>query len=42
LQTRHWEDTDGNQRTSVEIVAAEMMILATAHHSSDSEEKQPG
>lgn len=27
LQTRRWEDPEGNQRTSVEIVAAEMMIL---------------
>jgi single-strand DNA-binding protein len=34
LQTRHWEDSDGNQRTSVEIVATEMMILGD-HNSSD-------
>ncbi len=27
LQTRHWEDPEGNKHTSVEIVANEMIIL---------------
>jgi single-strand DNA-binding protein len=27
LQTRHWDDQDGNKHTSVEIVANEMIIL---------------
>ena len=27
LQTRHWDDTDGNKHTSVEIVASEMIML---------------
>jgi single-strand DNA-binding protein len=27
LQTRHWEDQEGNKHTSVEIVANEMIIL---------------
>jgi single-strand DNA-binding protein len=39
LQTRHWEDADGNQRTSVEIVASEMMILGDRASSSDNEQE---
>ncbi len=27
LQTRHWEDQEGNKHTSVEIVANEMIVL---------------
>jgi len=27
LQTRHWDDKEGQKHTSVEIVAAEMMML---------------
>jgi len=27
LQTRHWEDKEGQKRTSVEVVANEMMML---------------
>lgn len=27
LQTRHWDDTEGNKHTSVEIVASEMIML---------------
>ncbi len=27
LQTRHWDDQEGNKHTSVEIVANEMIIL---------------
>ena len=28
LQTRHWDDQEGNKHTSVEIVANEMIILS--------------
>jgi len=28
LQTRHWDDSEGNKHTSVEIVANEMIILS--------------
>jgi single-strand DNA-binding protein len=28
LQSRHWDDEKGNKRTSVEIVASEMIILS--------------
>ena len=38
LQTRHWEDADGNQRTSVEIVASEMMILGDRASSGENEQ----
>jgi single-strand DNA-binding protein len=27
LQTRHWEDQDGNKRSATEIVASEMIML---------------
>jgi single-strand DNA-binding protein len=27
LQTRHWDDAEGNKHTSVEIVASEMIML---------------
>jgi len=27
LQTRHWDDAEGNKHTSVEIVANEMIVL---------------
>jgi single-strand DNA-binding protein len=36
LQTRRWEDSDSYKRTSVEIVASEMMILGDRHDSSQS------
>ncbi len=35
LQTRRWEDQEGNQRTSIEIVASEMMTLSNSASSSD-------
>jgi single-strand DNA-binding protein len=41
LQTRHWDDQEGNKHTSVEIVANEMIILSerreTGETSADSE-----
>jgi single-strand DNA-binding protein len=41
LQTRHWEDKEGKKRSTVEIVAAEMMMLGErreASHGPASEE----
>ena len=35
LQTRHWDDSEGNKHTSVEIVANEMIILGDRRESSD-------
>ncbi|MCC6260472.1 MAG: single-stranded DNA-binding protein [Anaerolineales bacterium] len=32
LQTRHWDDKEGQKRTSVEIVANEMMMLGDRHN----------
>jgi single-strand DNA-binding protein len=31
LQTRHWDDQEGNRHTSVEIVANEMIMLGERH-----------
>ncbi|MRS02490.1 single-stranded DNA-binding protein [bacterium] len=36
LQTRRWEDADNIKRSSVEIVASEMMILGDRHESNQS------
>jgi single-strand DNA-binding protein len=36
LQTRHWDDQDGNKHTSVEIVANEMIILGERRETGDS------
>lgn len=49
LQTRHWDDQEGNKHTSVEIVANEMIILSerretgetTAESESTEEEEFP-
>jgi single-strand DNA-binding protein len=49
LQTRHWDDQEGNKHTSVEIVANEMIILGerrettetTAESESVEEEEYP-
>ena len=49
LQTRHWDDQEGNKHTSIEIVANEMIILgerreageATADSESVEEEEFP-
>jgi len=40
LQTRHWEDNDGNKHSATEIVANEMIMLGDRHennHSGDVE-----
>ncbi len=36
LQTRHWDDQEGNKHTSVEIVANEMIILGERREASES------
>lgn len=36
LQTRHWDDAEGNKHTSVEIVANEMIILGERRDTSES------
>jgi single-strand DNA-binding protein len=36
LQTRHWDDAEGNKHTSVEIVANEMIILGERREASES------
>jgi single-strand DNA-binding protein len=36
LQSRHWDDTDGNKHTSVEIVASEMIMLGDRRDSDSS------
>jgi single-strand DNA-binding protein len=36
LQTRHWEDSDGNKRTTVEVVANEMIMLGDRRDSDSS------
>ncbi len=35
LQTRHWDDAEGNKHTSVEIVANEMIILGERREASE-------
>jgi single-strand DNA-binding protein len=40
LQTRHWEDDDGQRHSSVEIVANEMIILSNRHVSNESQNTQ--
>ncbi len=35
LQTRHWDDQEGNKHTSVEIVANEMIILGERREASE-------
>lgn len=36
LQTRHWDDQEGNKHTSVEIVANEMIILSERREGGES------
>ena len=35
LQTRHWDDNEGNKHTSVEIVANEMIMLSEKRESEE-------
>lgn len=38
LQTRRWEDKEGNKRTSIEVVANEMMMLGDRRDNNQSQE----
>ena len=40
LQTRRWEDDDGNKRTTVEIVAKEMIMLGDRKKKPDKDENE--
>ena len=40
LQTRHWEDDEGNRHSSVEIVANEMIMLGTRRSNEDNKEEE--
>ena len=42
LQTRRWEDKEGQKHTSVEIVAGEMMMLGERRDSSQAAEEGSG
>jgi single-strand DNA-binding protein len=39
LQTRHWEDPEGNKHSSTEIVANEMIMLDDRRESSEIDEE---
>jgi single-strand DNA-binding protein len=39
LQTRRWEDKEGQKRTSVEVVANEMMMLGDRRDNSKSSQE---
>jgi single-strand DNA-binding protein len=41
LQTRVWEDPNGNKRSSTEIVAQEMIVLGEKKEAADVEEGEP-
>ncbi len=41
LQTREWEDKDGNKRTTTEIVASNMVMLSQAGGSRTAENSDP-
>ncbi len=40
LQTRHWDDKEGQKHTSVEIVANEMMMLGDRRDTNHAQEEQ--
>ena len=40
LQTRRWEDDDGNKRTTVEIVAKEMIMLGDRKKKQDQDSEE--
>jgi len=41
LQTRNWDDSEGNKHTSVEIVANEMIMLSERREAEASSEAEP-
>jgi single-strand DNA-binding protein len=42
LQTRQWDDSDGNKHTSVEIVANEMIILGDRRDTNEGASEEVG
>jgi single-strand DNA-binding protein len=42
LQTRHWDDAEGNKHTSVEIVANEMIMLDDRKENDQTPETEAG
>jgi single-strand DNA-binding protein len=40
IQTRQWEDSEGNQRTTVEIVANDMVALSSRSEDTDIEDTE--
>lgn len=42
LQTRQWDDNDGNKHTSVEIVANEMIILGDRRDTNEGTSEEDG
>ena len=40
LQTRHWEDNDGNKHSATEIVANEMIMLGDRHENNHGGEEE--
>jgi single-strand DNA-binding protein len=40
LQTRHWEDNDGNKHSATEIVANEMIMLGDRHENNHAGEEE--
>ena len=40
LQTRHWEDNDGNKHSATEIVANEMIMLGDRHENNHTGEEE--
>lgn len=41
LQSRTWDDSEGNKHTSVEIVASEMIMLSERREADSSAENEP-
>lgn len=39
LQTRHWEDDEGNKRSTVEVVAREMVMLGKRKKAEESQDE---
>ena len=40
LQTRHWEDDEGNKRSTVEVVAREMVMLGKRKKTEESQDAE--
>jgi single-strand DNA-binding protein len=40
LQTRHWDDQEGNKHTSIEVVANEMIILSERREATETSAEQ--